>query len=391
MPQHITRNKLTWLLYLMMGYYSYLLNGLGPVMPFLRSELNMSYTVSSLHFSAFAVGILLAGLLTDRLALRFGRRRIFWSGLAGMTAGTLILLFGTHPIVTIGGTFLMGTIGSFLLVLIPSALSEQYGESRAVVISEANVLASFCGGLAPLTLGLFVKFHLSWRGALVTILVLGIVLYLMFSSTTLPKAQRECRSRKHESLKLPGIFWGYWNLLIFAVAVEFCIVFWSATFLEIERGLPKANAALVMSVFLAAMFAGRFLGSRLSQHLRSEQVVLMSVGVSLVGFMIHWWARPLMLTMIGLFTAGIGVANLYPQLLSLAVGTAPRHSDTASARASLASGIAILCLPLLLGGLADRIGIGQAYGLVLILLGLVAAGIWVLQYSPFFVSASNEQ
>ena len=391
MATHITRNKLTWLLYLMMGYYSYLLNGLGPVMPFLRTELNMTYTVSSLHFSAFAVGILLAGLFTDRLARRFGRRRTFWIGLGGMIAGTIILIFGTHPAVTIGGSLLMGTIGSFLLVLIPSTLSELYGESRAIAISEANVIASFCGGLAPLALGFFVTIHAGWRSALFMVLSFGIVLYLVFRKAAFPEAHPEQHVRHSGAAKLPWRFWGYWNLLIFAVAVEFCIVFWSATFLEVERNLPKANAALVMSVFLGAMVLGRFLGSRLSQHFHSEQVVLMSVGVSLLGFIIHWRSIPLPLTMGGLFLAGVGVANFYPQLLSLAVGTASGQSDTASARASMASGIAILSLPLVLGNLADRIGIGQAYGLVIILLILVAVGILVLQYSSSFVKAFNSR
>jgi hypothetical protein len=40
----------------------------------------------------------------------------------------------------------------------------------------------------------------------------------------------------------------------------------------------------------------------------------------------------------------------------------------ASARASLASGSAILALPLILGRLADAIGIRPAYGLVLFVL-----------------------
>jgi len=65
--ERMTRDQFTWLTYLMLGYYSYFINGLGPVMPFLRTELGMSYTLSSLHFSAFAVGILLAGLGSDRI------------------------------------------------------------------------------------------------------------------------------------------------------------------------------------------------------------------------------------------------------------------------------------------------------------------------------------
>lgn len=375
----LTRDRFTWLMYLMMGFYSYFLSGLGPAMPFLRAELRLSYTVSSLHFSAFAAGILVAGLITDRLTRRFGRRKIFWSGMAGMIAGALLLLLGSRPALTIGGSLMMGTIGSFLLVLIPSLLSERFGEARAVAISEANVAGSFCAGLAPLAIGLLVRIHWGWRSAFLLIVAGGFLLYGMSRQVDFPEVSAEHSTQARASTRLPAIFWAYWILIVLAVAVEFCIIFWSATFLEVERQLPKANAALVMSVFLGAMVVGRFLGSHVSQHFRSERIVLGSVGMSLIGFLLHWGAIPVALTMSGLFLAGIGVSNLYPQLLALAVGTAPQQTDAASARASLASGIAILCLPLLLGGLADAVGIGRAYGMVLVLLALVAIGMLIVR------------
>ena len=58
----LTRDRTTWLAYLMLAYFGYCLNSLGPITPFLKSELGVSYTVSSLHFTAFALGILGAGL-----------------------------------------------------------------------------------------------------------------------------------------------------------------------------------------------------------------------------------------------------------------------------------------------------------------------------------------
>ena len=74
------------------------------------------------------------------------------------------------------------------------------------------------------------------------------------------------------------------------------------------------------------------------------------------------------------FLAGLGVANHFPLSMGLAVGAAPGQSDTASARVVIASGTAILTLPLLLGGLADWIGLWWAYSIVLPLL-LVAMGL----------------
>ena len=184
----ITRDKFTWLSYLMLGYYSYFINGLGPLMPFLRAELQMSYTLSSLHFSAFAVGMLLAGLGGDRIARKFGRRRTFWNGAFGMAGGVILLLVGYHPVLTIGGTFLMGTIGSLLLVMIPAALSDRYGSQRAIALSESNVIGSLCGGLASVSIGFFVKISLGWRGALIAVILAVLFLRVIFQHVPFPES-----------------------------------------------------------------------------------------------------------------------------------------------------------------------------------------------------------
>ena len=55
-------------------------------------------------------------------------------------------------------------------------------------------------------------------------------------------------------------------------------------------------------------------------------------------------------------------------ILSLAIGASHNNPIQASARATLASGAAILTLPLVLGRLADAVGIGPAYGVVVVLL-----------------------
>ena len=54
----------------------YLLSGLGLLMPSLREELGLSYTIASLHFSAFAGGMILAGLIGNLVVRRYGRRTV---------------------------------------------------------------------------------------------------------------------------------------------------------------------------------------------------------------------------------------------------------------------------------------------------------------------------
>ena len=69
-----------------------------------------------------------------------------------------------------------------------------------------------------------------------------------------------------------------------------------------------------------------------------------------------------------MFMTGLGVANLYPLILSLTIGAANGNTVQASARTTLASGTAILALPLVLGRLADAVGIRWAFSVVLLLL-----------------------
>jgi MFS family permease len=81
-PPPFRRDELTWFAFGMLGFYSYLLSGLGPLMPSLREELGLSYTIASLHFSAFAGGMILAGLVGDRVVRHYRRTKVFWGGAA---------------------------------------------------------------------------------------------------------------------------------------------------------------------------------------------------------------------------------------------------------------------------------------------------------------------
>jgi MFS family permease len=78
----------------------------------------------------------------------------------------------------------------------------------------------------------------------------------------------------------------------------------------------------------------------------------------------------------GLFPLGTGVSLLFPLTVSLALGAAGPASDAASARSTIAFGVALLTMPVMLGGLADHAGLRNAHWLVpiLILATLVAFG-----------------
>ena len=377
MAQTFDRNRLTWLAYLLLAFYGYFLNSLGPITPFLKEELGLSYTVSSLHFTAFAVGILLVGLGGHILIQHVGRWRSLWIGTIGMSLGACLLVSGRTPAITIGACLLMGLVGSLILVMVPSVLADQHGEQRAVALSEANVVASLVATAAPLMVGWFARFVGGWRWALGIAALTPILMRLGLGKANVPQAAPVQKDSIQSRQPLPSLFWIYWIALVLAVAVEFCMISWSADYLENGLGMLKVDAAQAVSLFLAAMIVGRLAGSRLVQHFSTHKVVLISIVVASLGFLIYWRTGSILPGLGGLFVTGLGVASLYPLILSLAIGAANGQTVQASARATLASGTAILTLPLVLGRLADAAGIRPAFGVVAVLLFSVFLIIWL--------------
>lgn len=365
--QTFHRDRFTWLAYFSLAVYGYFLNVLGPITPFLKAELDLTYTVSSFHFTAFAIGILFIGVGGHVIIQRIGHRRALWLGLFGMSLSALFLLLGRTPLVTIGASFLMGLIGSLILAIVPAALSDQHGEMKAVALSEANVTASLLATSAPLLVGWFAD-SIGWRWALGLMACIPVLMFLGLGKNSSPLPSSKPSGTDQPSQPLPALFWLYWVALVLGVSVEFCMVFWSADYMEQVLGLIKADAAQAVSLFLAAMIAGRMLGSRLVQRFSTRAVVAVSILIAGIGFLLFWRAENGLLGLSGLFITGLGVANLYPLILSLAINAANGNTIQAGARATLASGTAILALPLALGRLADAVGIRSAYSIVIALL-----------------------
>ncbi|HXV41698.1 MAG TPA: MFS transporter [Anaerolineae bacterium] len=237
-------------------------------------------------------------------------------------------------------------------------------------MTEANVGASISASLAPIMVGSFVRLGLDWRGALFVAILAFVGLALWFRRVPLPQAAMP-RSQV-TAQTLPLVFWAYWFVICLGVSIEWCLIFWGADFLEKVVGLSRVNAATMMSLFFGAMVLGRLAGSWLSRVVPGATLLLLATGITMVGFPLFWLARLTPLNLAGLFIAGLGVANLFPLTLSVALSVVPEQADVASARLSLGGGLAILLAPLVLGWTADQLNIQNAYGIVALLAVIVA-------------------
>jgi predicted MFS family arabinose efflux permease len=364
------RDRFTWLAYVLLGYFAYLQASLGPLMPFVRGELNLSYAVGGLHLSAFAAGMIGAGLTAAPLARRFGRRALLWGGGAGMSVGVLLLVSAAHVAVTIGAAFVMGFLGSLMLTMIPATLSDHHQELRATALTESNMLAMLCAGLSPMLIGLFQRTGFGWRGALLAAILVLLLVAALNWRTPIPQP-RLSAAQQRRSGRLPLVFWVFWFVLILGVAMEWIMVGWSTDYLRSVVGLEASEAAMLVSVFFVGAVLGRTANSRWALRTPVRTLLLAMLVVVAIGFPLFWLVRIPAVAVIGLGITGFGVGSLFPLGLSMALTIAADQADVASGYISLAAGLAILAAPFTLGVIADQFDLVTAFT-VMVVLNLLA-------------------
>ncbi|MBP8253164.1 MAG: MFS transporter [Herpetosiphon sp.] len=358
--RHFKRDGATWLIYALFAAFVVVMNLLGPISPFIQAEQQSSYTIRSLHLSMFAVGLIAAGFVSPAMLKRWGHQRTLQVSLIGLMLGLVLFMLGRIAPLTLTAAFCLGMVGALILILAPDMLTTNHPTHQAIAITEVNSLATGCSIFAPLLVGVVATTMLGWRGAIIVMLAVFGGLLLLVRRVSLHGHAHDVAAHG----RLTSRFWLYWLLLVLGVAIEFCTLFWGASFLEQRHGIKPSTATMLMSAFLIAMFVGRLGGSYLLRRYHARTLVIGSLIIVLSGALLHWLIPLFAVSVIGLIIAGLGTANLYPLVLSLALQTAPTQTAYASSRASLASGIALLILPFVLGGLADQVGITAAYGMI---------------------------
>lgn len=366
-PSSFVRTGFTWSAYLMQGYYAFLQAAPGPLIPILQGELHLSYTQTSLLTSAFALATIFVGLLRDWPARIFRRRTRFWSGAIGMWAGAALLMVSPSFVLALTGSFFMGVSGTITRIAVEGGLADLYQEQRATVLTEANVVASIGATSVPLFIGGWQALDLGWRSASLVPLIILALLYWRFRRIKVPE-QRKQELQKQERPRVPPTFWLCWLAMVCCVAMEWCMIVWSAVLLKNTQGLNVDEAAASVSLFFAAEVLGRLIGSRLTGKFATTLLLLIALSITALGFPLFWLSPLLPLKLSGLVLTGLGIANLYPLTLSVAFSMTPDQTNATSGRFSFGVGVAIFAAPLLLGRLADTLGIQRACGVVPVLL-----------------------
>lgn len=364
-----TRDRTTLVLYAGLGVFGALQVVPGLVTPALRDELGYGYTLASLHVSAFAAAGVVAGLLSPRLDRRVGRRAVLLLGLLGMAAGVAGLTVGRMPAATLAAAALTGLLGTLIIVAVQSALSDHHGERRAVAFAESNVVASVGTTAAPLAVGAAAAALGSWRWGVLALAATGLLVAAASRRTAVPSTPRPRHGAAPAAGRLPRAARAGVGLVFAGVVLEWTVSYWGATYLREVVGLGRPAAVTAMTLFFGAMLTGRVAAGVLVRRVDAARLVAAGLAVVATGLAVHAASTGTLPALAGLVLLGLGVATLFPLGLSLAVAGAPLRPADVSARCVVAGSSAVLLGPLVVGQLADAVGLRAALGL----LPLVAA------------------
>ena len=364
------RDAPTWLGYGAISSYAFWLYAFGPALALLRAELHFSYAVLGTYSAVWAAGAVLAGMMFPALARRLSRTALLWypAGVAIVGAGLFAVSRGIA--LTMLGAALLGFGGCILLTCAQAVLSERHGEGRDRALTEANVGAAGCAVLAPLLLGLLQDTPVGWRAAMSLPALAFAGLYLRYRHQRLRPAPAARPTGGHARLSLSC--WLLAGLVAVGIAVEFCVVYFGAELLTTD-GLRTGAAAAALSAFYLGILGGRVGAAWLTRRAgRTVPLLYASLAVTIAGFLLFWLAGLPILAITGLFVCGLGVANLYPLSVALALGAAPGNEDTANGRIQLLGGAFGVVSPYLLGSLADSLGLHAAFTIEPVLIGVCA-------------------
>lgn len=374
-----TRDRPSWIAYVQLAAWVWFAYAFGATQALLRDEQGTSRVIASLHGTLMALGGLVAALVTARVIDRIGRGRTMrWAAIATIVAISIYLLPGAPPAVTLTGA-LLAAFGTFLIIAINGFLLDYQREAGPASLTEANALGSLAGLLGPLAVGLGAATFLGWRAGLWAV-VIALVLIELWRGRDVAVFGTAAMARHEDAPgRLPTrVGWPLVAIMCF-LGAEISLTFWGADLLRERCGFGAAAAAASLGAVAGGMLIGRLIGSRLAQSMDVERLLAGSIVLAIVAFAIAWsftwW--PAVIT--GLLLTGVGIGVHWPLGVARAVRASGGMTDRAAAAASVAGSLAIAVTTVVIGLLADSVGVHLAF---LVVPGMLVAALVIVLARP---------
>jgi MFS transporter, FHS family, L-fucose permease len=327
----------------------------------IKDQFQLSNTMVQLIPSAVFIWFFILSVPVGILQDRIGKRNMVNLGMGITALGLFIpyffftfttVLFG-FALLGIGNTIVQVSANPLLVDVVPAGRTSSFLSFSQFVKAIGSMIAP------PLATVFAAKFG-DWK---VMFLVFGIVSVLSVAWLSMIRVEEtrnpEKRATFASSFALLGT--GFISMMVIGIFLVVGIdvginavsgQFLHARFPEVERTFYESGR----SVYFFGKMLGTFGGALMLALLPSRKFFLWSSVLALIATLILIFAPSAMSAMVIIFVIGLGVANIFPLIFSLAVEKYPSRSNEISGLMIMAvSGGAVI--PLLIGNLTDNVGV----------------------------------
>jgi fucose permease len=326
---------------------------LAPSLDTFRTNAHTTISQIGLLISAGSIGYLVGSIMTGRLLQRQPAHRMLGGGLL-IIAAALIGLTAVHSLLALA--FIEGVLGLGGSMMDVTGNTVVLWVHKGGPVMNALHLAFGIGGiLAPV----IISRSLVWTSGI----RLG---YFLIAGAAAVLAIRILQRPSPENPHLEGARGfpkGVTKLIVLAMAffvsyawLELGFLSWIATYGQ-ARGLDAKSAApLLLAAFMAAFSVGRLIAIPVSARVSAKHMMMGDFAICTAGLLIMLAGGANAVAMWGgTILVGLGVASMFPSMLSLSEPAVPSTSSVTS-MFLVGSSIGSIFLPPLIGRLIDLRG-----------------------------------
>ncbi|WP_191016928.1 MFS transporter [Treponema zioleckii] len=357
------------------NYFSFFINGamvllVGAILPYLREEANLSYTISGSLLSIFAVGNFLASFVNPGLTKLIGRKcSIITTAILQPVSLIGISMLPPVPILLL--LFLTLGISRGCYSIINNAYINEKGDGSAASLNILHMVFAIGAFLAPTLLSIYINLNLTWRDIIYTITV-GSVLSILFlckldlSGTPKTKTDdsKSILPEQKRFWTMP-IFYVSGFILFFYLGLENCVNGWFVSYLKNTGVMSQTYANELVSLTWLAVLVGRLTTAVLSTKIKQKWIILADCIATAIFFILLVSTKNLVVITIAIIGLGFFFAGIYPTGVSNAA-VAIKGSDFGTSMFLAISALGGIITPQIVGKVADHIGLTGAISTLLI-------------------------
>jgi MFS family permease len=355
-------------------------------LPAIKESLHLSDGRLGLVLFAVPAGSVLTLAMSGRLVDRFGAVRVL--RIAGVLICLALVIIGLGPEtgnlpVLVAALVCYGAVAGLLDVSMNTCgarLEVAYGRPIMSSLHAGYSIAGLAGaGLGGIFAWLAIGPLPTFAAAAIPLAVAGL---LASRGVVLPPGRPAPAGQpgdppRRSLRQISVVIWALGLLALCGQLGEGAAGDWSAVYLHVNLGSSAAIAACALAAFSITMAAGRVAGDRLASRFGSVALVRASGLVAGLGLAAGLLIGTPAAGIVGFALLGLGLAGIFPQLVSSAARLDPEHAGRNIGRIAAVAYCGLLGGPVVIGAVASGVGLRDALLVpaALAVLVTVAAGV----------------